>query len=177
MIEKGNRASDPARRIQTFEKRMTLPYEKEPYSMIATFSIRPDQGDPSGFDLGDMIWRGELGEIDSSGQVPDQGMMIYISVTQLLDCLSEILKGSVKTASFTGADTSFGLTFRSTKKGVSVTSRWGLVALIGAAELAQTALSATEELARKHLDSLPPDGVRDDYMGALDSFRLVVHGY
>ncbi|MFD5507367.1 hypothetical protein ACFWIB_06280 [Streptomyces sp. NPDC127051] len=144
--------------------------------MIAKFTVRPNQGDPSGFDLGDMHWRGELGEIDSTGHVPDQGMMIYISVTQLLDCLSKILKGRVKTASFTGADTSFGLTFRSTKKGISVTSRLGPVALISAAALAQTALSAAEELARNNLESLPPDGVREDYLAALDSFRLVAHG-
>ncbi|MFF1491129.1 hypothetical protein [Streptomyces sp. NPDC058304] len=144
--------------------------------MIVKFSVRPNQGDPSGFDLGDMLWRGELGEIDSTGHVPDQGMMIYISVTQLLDCLGEILKGRAKTASFTGADTSFGLTFRSTKKGISVTSRSGSIALISAAELAQTALSAAEELARKHLNSLPSDGVKEDYLAALDSFRLVTHG-
>ncbi|MEV0409961.1 hypothetical protein AB0I68_03895 [Streptomyces sp. NPDC050448] len=144
--------------------------------MIAEFTVRPNQGDPSGFDLGDMLWRGELGEASSAGHTPDQGMMIYVSVTQLLDCVSETLTGRAKTASFTGADTSFGLTFRSTKKGISVTSRLGPVALVSTATLAQTTLSAAEELARSHLDSLPSDGVRDDYLAALESFRLTAHG-
>ncbi|MBT2456502.1 hypothetical protein [Streptomyces sp. ISL-86] len=141
--------------------------------MIAEFTVRQNQGDPSGFDLGDMFWRGELGEANSAGHEPDQGMMIYISVTQLLDCLSEVLQGHAKATSFTGADTSFGLTFRSTNKGVSVAARSGPVTLITPAELAQTALSAAEELARNHLESLPSDGVRDDYLAALNSFRLI----
>ncbi|NXY94768.1 hypothetical protein HYE82_10260 [Streptomyces sp. BR123] len=143
--------------------------------MIIEFSVRPDQGEPSGFDLGDMIWRGELGEVGSAGETPDRGMMIYISVIQLMDCLNGLLKGRTKIAAFTGADTSFGLTFRLTKKGISVADRSGPVALVSAAALARTTLSAAEELARRHLDSLPPDGVSDDYVAALKSFRLTAN--
>lgn len=144
--------------------------------MIIEFSVRPNQGDPSGFDLGDMLWRGDLGEANSSGHTPDQGMMIYISATQLLDCLGELLRGRVKTTTFTGADTSFHIGFRATKKGVAVGDRSGPIALIAPAELAQTVLAAAEDLAHRHLGALPSDGVRDDYLAALESFRLIASG-
>ncbi|MGW8781867.1 hypothetical protein ACWGNM_27940 [Streptomyces sp. NPDC055796] len=141
--------------------------------MIVEFTVRPNQGDPSGFDLGDMLWRGDLGEADSSGHTPDQGMMIYISATQLMDCLGELLRGRVKATAFTGADTSFHIGFRATKKGVNVGDRSGPIALTTPAELAQTVLAAAEDLAHRHLGSLPSDGVSDDYLAALESFRLI----
>ncbi|MEF2529579.1 MULTISPECIES: hypothetical protein [Streptomyces] len=142
--------------------------------MITEFSVRPDQGEPSGFDLGDMLWRGQLGEAGSAGHVPDQGMMIYVSVTELMDCLGGLLQGRAKFASFTGVDTSFGLTFRATRKGISVAARSGPVALVSPDVLARTVLSAAEGLARHHLDLLPRDGVSDDYTAALKAFRSAV---
>ncbi|GGT10849.1 MULTISPECIES: hypothetical protein [Streptomyces] len=143
--------------------------------MNMEFSVRPDQGDPSGFNLGDMLWCGELGQAGSAGHRPDQGMMIYVSVTELMDCLGGLLQGRTRSASFTGADTSFGLAFRMTTKGIRVASSSGPVAVVSPAALALTALSAAEELARLHLDGLPPDGVADDYVAALRKFRLTAH--
>lgn len=51
------------------------------------FTVRPGQGDVSGFDLGDMAVTGDFGTADSVGRAPDQGMMIYLSVVQLPDSL------------------------------------------------------------------------------------------
>ncbi|WP_330332024.1 colicin immunity domain-containing protein [Streptomyces sp. NBC_00536] len=103
---------------------------------------------------------------------PDQGMMIHISVTQLLDCLADLMTGQRKAVSFTGADTSFELRFRSTKKGVKVAARSGPVALVSRTELARTVLSAAERHAASHLSSLPRgEGVADDYSAALKRFR------
>ncbi|MEU6864626.1 hypothetical protein ABZ924_15305 [Streptomyces sp. NPDC046876] len=137
------------------------------------FTVRQGQGDPSGFDLGDMVWRGKFGEADSSGRTPDQGMMIYVSVAQLLDCLRELLQGRTRTGSFTGVDSSFELRFRSTKKGVSVSAGCRSIALVSPGVLARVVASAAEELARERLDDLPADGVKEDFLAALDDFRLV----
>ncbi|OLZ60737.1 hypothetical protein AV521_44790 [Streptomyces sp. IMTB 2501] len=62
------------------------------------FTVRPGQGDASGFDLGDMTVTGDLGTADSAGHVPDQGMMIYLSVVQLLDSLGDFLRGNARVA-------------------------------------------------------------------------------
>ncbi|CAL9423633.1 hypothetical protein SUDANB120_01899 [Streptomyces sp. enrichment culture] len=177
LAEDGPTAGTPAAPI----RRITVPIAQLLTSLLAgsivitEFSVRPDQGDPSGFDLGDMMWRGELGEAGSAGHVPDQGMMIYVSVTELMDCLGRLLQGRTRSVSFTGADTSFGLAFRKTAKGIRVASSSRPVAVVRPAVLARTTLSAAEELARLHLDGLPPDGVADDYVAALKKFRLTVN--
>ncbi|THA56361.1 hypothetical protein [Streptomyces sp. A1136] len=142
--------------------------------MLVQFTVRPGQGEASGFDLGDMQWTGELGESGSAGQSPDQGMMIYPSVTQLLDYLGNLFAGRTQVGVYTGTDTSFKLTFRRIKEGISVAGPSGPLSLLPPDELAGTVLSAAEELARTHLGSLPSDGVADDYLAALNDFRLLV---
>ncbi|MFF4447969.1 hypothetical protein [Streptomyces sp. NPDC001502] len=142
--------------------------------MIIEFAVRPDQGEPSGFDLGDMVWRGELGEASSIGQNPNQGMMIFLSVAQLLDVLRNLLQGSTAITHFVGVDSSFALTFKATKAGISVTSKSGKLAVVSRAALAATVLRAAEELADSTLEALPAhDGARDDYTAALNQFRSV----
>ncbi|NUK26140.1 hypothetical protein HRW14_24605 [Streptomyces lunaelactis] len=138
------------------------------------FSVRPGQGDPSGFDLGDMVWTGDFGDASSVGHIPDQGMMIYPSVTLLLDGLAALLSGRDRTLNFIGADTSFGIVFRRSNKGVSVSSGNKLIARASQGELAQAVLSATEDLAVSSLVRLPEaDAVRADYLAALNDFRAL----
>lgn len=135
------------------------------------FTVRPGQGDASGFDLGDMAVTGELGTADSAGHVPDQGMMIYLSVVQLLDSLGAFLRGNARTLSFTGADTSFNLVVRRTKDGLSVADENAVVARTTAMELASAVLHAAEDIG----PSLPSeDPVASDWEAALAAFRPLV---
>ncbi|MGW0081625.1 hypothetical protein [Streptomyces sp. NPDC003393] len=132
------------------------------------FTVRPGQGRPSGFDLGDIYVTGDLGTAQSAGHSPDQGMMIYLSVVQLLDGLRAFLRGSAKTYAFTGADTSFGLVFRRAKDGLSVATKGGLVARTTAPEFVAAIVSAADSLSR----TLPPrDAASSDYQDALSEFR------
>ncbi|MFD4866148.1 hypothetical protein [Streptomyces sp. NPDC058412] len=121
-----------------------------------------------------MVWQGEVGEATSIGQNPDQGMMIFLSVTQLLDVLRDLLQGRTAITRFVGVDSSFTLTFKATKAGISVTSRSGKLGVASRAALAATVLHAADELADSALEALPAhDGVRDDYTAALNQFRSV----
>lgn len=141
------------------------------------FSVRPGQGEPSGFDLGDIVCEGDLGQVGSSGHVPDQGMMIYLSVTLLLDGLTALLVGRDRTLNFIGSDTSFGIVFRRSNKGVSVSSGNKLIARESQGELAQAVLLAAEDLAASSLVQLPEaDAVRTDYLAALNGFRAPAKG-
>ncbi|MGW3631990.1 hypothetical protein ACWD7F_17805 [Streptomyces sp. NPDC005122] len=127
---------------------------KELHPVItAQFTVRPGQSDPSGFDLGDMSFAGDLGTADSAGHTPDQGMMIHLSVIQLLDGLGDLLRGNVRTLAFTGVDTSFSLVFRHGKGALSVASKDGLVARTTAPELAAAVMRAANALSR----ALPPE--------------------
>ncbi|MER8057363.1 MULTISPECIES: hypothetical protein [unclassified Streptomyces] len=135
------------------------------------FTVRPGQGEASGFDLGDMVVTGDLGTADSAGHVPDQGMMIYLSVGQLLDSLGAFFRGNARLLSFTGADTSFGLVVRRTKDGLSVAGEDGVVARTTASEFASAVLRAAEDLG----PALPPeDPVASDWEAALAAFRPLV---
>ncbi|MFJ9817943.1 hypothetical protein ACIRU3_22320 [Streptomyces sp. NPDC101151] len=139
------------------------------------FTVRPGQGDTSGFDLGDMTVAGDLGTAESAGHVPDQGMMIYLSVVQLLDSLGDFLQGNARVLSFTGADTSFGLVVRRTKDGLSVAGKSGVVARTTAPELISVVLRAAEDLGLGR--ALPPeDPVASDWDAALAAFRPLVSG-
>ncbi|UFR03192.1 hypothetical protein KBP30_19285 [Streptomyces sp. Go40/10] len=135
------------------------------------FTVRPGQGDVSGFDLGDMAVTGDLGTAGSAGHVPDQGMMIYLSVVQLLDSLGAFLRGNARVLSFTGADTSFVLVVRRTQNGLSVAGKDGVVARTTAPELASAVLRAAEALT----PALPPeDPAASDWEAALAVFRPLV---
>ncbi|MFJ9822555.1 hypothetical protein ACIRU3_46630 [Streptomyces sp. NPDC101151] len=135
------------------------------------FTVRPDQGDPHGFDMGDMVVTGDFGTVDSAGHVPDQGMMIYLSVVQLLDSLREFLQGDARVLSYIGADTSFNLVVRRNKEGLSVAGKNGVIAQTTAPELTSAVLHAAKALGR----SLPQeDTVRFDWENAIADFRPLV---
>ncbi|WP_371776120.1 hypothetical protein [Streptomyces sp. NBC_01438] len=136
------------------------------------FSVRPGQGESSGFDLGDITCKGENGVAGSFGHTPDQGMMIYISVTLLLDSLRIFFSGKESAVSFTGADTSFQLDFRRDGKGVvSVSTKGELLGKSSLDDLAHAVLRPALELADGRLSDLPMrDSVRRDYISAVQDF-------
>ncbi|SED01409.1 hypothetical protein SAMN05428939_3936 [Streptomyces sp. TLI_105] len=138
-----------------------------------TFTVRPDQGEPSDFDLGDILCEGESGAAGSAGHVPDQGMMIYLSVPLLLDSLRPLLAGESKTASFVGTDSSFRLDFRRDRKGVvSVSANGTVLGKCGTDELVDAVLAPAVELERELLSHLPAGGgAGRDLASSLERFR------
>ncbi|MFE9728666.1 hypothetical protein ACFYQ5_35135 [Streptomyces sp. NPDC005794] len=137
------------------------------------FSVRAGQGEPSGFDLGDIYCEGDSGTAKSVGHIPDQGMMIYLSVTLLLDSLRDLITGERKAISFTGSDTSFRLDFKRDKKGiVSVSAQGELIGKSSLEDLAYAVLRPAQELAEGNLSHLPVgDPVRSDYLSAVQEVR------
>jgi hypothetical protein len=79
---------------------------------------------PVGFELGDMEFSGELGTVTSRSRVPDQSMMIILSVVGLLDGIRRFLSArKAKEYKFVGVDSSFSVVFRRQKDGqISVQS-------------------------------------------------------
>lgn len=141
--------------------------------LTVTFSVRPEQGEPSGFDLGDMTFVGDLGESSSAGHSPDQGMMIHLSVPLLLDSLTHMLDGRRTAVGFTGVDTSFSITFRRNTAGISVFAG----ARESRGELARAVLRATEHYERSALSVVPTHEVaRADYTAAVNKFRTAIPG-
>jgi hypothetical protein len=138
------------------------------------FTVRPGQGEASGFDLGDFVCMDSSESTSSIGHSPDQGMMIYLSVAHLMDGISPLLTGRSRNYRFIGVDSSFQLTFRLGRDGVSVASRSGVFARTTRNELAVAILSAAEELGGTDLPQLPSgDAVKEDWIGSLKDFRKI----
>ncbi|MET7953701.1 MULTISPECIES: hypothetical protein [Streptomyces] len=140
------------------------------------FSVRAGQGEPSGFDLGDILVEGEHGAANSGGHVPDQGMMIYPSVTLLLDSLRMLFSGEKKQISFTGVDTSFRLDFKCARKGlVSVSESGTLLGESSLDDLSNAVLRSAQILADEKLSGLAAtDPVQNDFRAALRDLRATV---
>ncbi|MEK9519538.1 hypothetical protein MIU24_09025 [Streptomyces venezuelae] len=139
-----------------------------------TFSVRPEQGGTDEFDLGDVICEGESGSVGSAGRVPDQGMMLYLSVPLLLDALRPLVAGGRKAASFVGIGSSFRLDFRRDRDAVVTVSANGtLVGSCRPGELAEAVLRPAEELERELLSQLPAEsGAARDLASSLERFRV-----
>ncbi len=138
-----------------------------------TFTVRPDQGEPSEFDLGDITCEGESGSVGSAGHVPDQGMMIYLSIPLLLDSIRPLFTGEKKAVSFVGTDTSFRLDFTRDRKGVvAVSAKGAVLGKCTPEELADAVLRATGELEERSLSALPAaGGARRDLASSMERFR------
>ncbi|MFD7979069.1 hypothetical protein [Streptomyces sp. NPDC059071] len=142
-----------------------------------TFTVSPGQGEPSGFDLGDMVCEGEGGPAASTGHVPDQGMMIHLSVPLLLHQLESLLSGERRKLTYTPIGSSYRLDFHRHRDGhVRVRANGIPVGRCSTEGLARAVLTAAQSFADEHLETLPAgDPAAKDYTSALRRFRQAQH--
>ncbi|MFF4549124.1 hypothetical protein ACFY1J_33640 [Streptomyces sp. NPDC001406] len=137
------------------------------------FSIDENEAPPpSGFDLGHMHVRGNAGAASSRNRTPDQAMMIYLSLTLLLDGLRRFLAGRDRVHTTSAVDSSFSLTFRR-RKGDSVETvhAGAVVDRSSAKELATAVHTGAEGFASTHFPLLPADDAgRQDLEQSLAEF-------
>ncbi|MFE2061497.1 hypothetical protein ACFXDH_03710 [Streptomyces sp. NPDC059467] len=137
------------------------------------FSVDENEAPPpSGFDLGHMDVRGDRGEASSRDRTPDQAMMIYLSLTLLLDSLRRFLPGRDRSCTTSVVDSSFSLTFRRGKDGSIETLHDGTVIdRSSAADLAGAVHTGAERFAGPRLPLLPEDDAgREDLEKSLAEF-------
>jgi|GEM_PF-3040701 len=84
----------------------------EAASMEILFTVLPNQGDWSGFELGDIRLMGRGFEVSSAGHSPSQSMMIFIALADLLEGIAQLSKQKNGGFAFVGTDSSFSLHFR-----------------------------------------------------------------
>ncbi|MEU3462438.1 hypothetical protein ABZ721_21190 [Streptomyces sp. NPDC006733] len=127
---------------------------------------------PSGFDLGHMEVEGNLGVYSSRAQVPDQAMMIYVSVSLLLDGLRSLVEAGRGGYTFGGVDSSFSLKFSLTKDGTLTTRAPGTpVDRSDVRTVVAAVWAAAREFAAARLPGLPPDDAgRQDLEMSLAAF-------
>jgi hypothetical protein len=127
---------------------------------------------PSGFDLGHIDVRGSDGSVSSRDRGPGGAVMIYLTVTLLLDGLRTFLAGKARSYESTAVDSSFSLTFNRSRDGVIATScRGSLVDRSSAAGVAAAVHAAAKRFADAHLEQLPSDDAgREDLEHSLAEF-------
>lgn len=88
------------------------------------FDLLPFQGNISPFEMGHMDLKNNNILITSRGKKPDQLMMLFVSMVDLLDTVSKVMSSkSSSKAVFASTDSSFELLFIKGKDNVSVSDR------------------------------------------------------
>ena len=108
-------------------------------SLSFRFFLDAKSGKPlSGYDLGHVEIANGVSTWTSFGKKPDQGMMIFLSVVELLDGLKDFLQKENQTKfDWIGVDSSFSLIFqKNSAEDISVAAGRELIAKVQALELA-----------------------------------------
>lgn len=142
-----------------------------------TFSVRGDQGSPHQFDLGDVFVRGDDGYASSEGHAPDQGMMIHVSVADLLSQLRLAYAARRGRFEFIGCDSSFQLVFVVRGKDITVRAGEAELGTVRRLELMRSALRAAQDFARTETARLDPDDAASrDLHDELRRFEALLPG-
>jgi hypothetical protein len=126
---------------------------------------------PTGLSRGDVTLAGERGRVTSAGCTPDQSMLVFLAVVDLLDGLSPLLSGSPSGEwEWIGQDSSFQVVFRRADGRVAVEAMGEPVGDATDRELARAVWQAASGFAAEH--RLPPsDLVYADLHSALEEFH------
>ncbi|MET8622481.1 hypothetical protein ABZW30_01750 [Kitasatospora sp. NPDC004669] len=136
------------------------------------FSRRPSQGTPSGFDLGDIEISGDGSSVSSVGKLPDQGMMIFPSLSLLLDQVRQPVSSGRGTVEFCGVDSSFQVKFTVAKGVVTAVGEQGEIGRMSVPDFIGALLAAVSSFSEGELSRLSEvDPVRDDLACAIADFR------
>ncbi|MEV0464249.1 hypothetical protein AB0I30_25010 [Nocardia tengchongensis] len=148
--------------------------------IIFEFSRHEDDHDdlgPTAFDFGDMTVVGDLGSASSE----DDGMgamMIFVSVSMLLEELSALVERGRGGFNYMGMSSRFSLNFTLMKRRMAV--RTGRVAIVDgdAGQVLDAVLQAANEFAARELPLLAADdGGRTDVEGSIAIFSRAVQRY
>ena len=91
-----------------------------------------------GFELGDLTITGENANITSKGQSPDQSMMVFLAITDLLEGVRDLVSDdSVSEFEFVGADSSFSFLLEKNGQGIAIVQKQSPVANATDRELTQ----------------------------------------
>jgi hypothetical protein len=145
---------------------------------VLRFEISREPGAPAtGFDMGDFQVTGNLGTVSSAGRRPNQSMMVYLALVELLSGMSRFAATRSGYYAFTGMDSSFRLDFALSPKGVLTISegRRPPVAKTDLATLLVSVRSGVEHFLSHPDNQLPPaDAVAGDLREARRDFEAAL---
>jgi hypothetical protein len=140
------------------------------------FSRHADGGPANGFDLGNLTLVGNRDTVTSAGRRPDQSMMIYVAISDLLDGIRHLLKSGRGTFRFVGADSSFQLAFTLRRGQLTTRHNGADVDTSPVADLVAALWTAAHDFAVDPANTLPPDDAAgNDLAASLAKFEPLAH--
>jgi hypothetical protein len=144
-----------------------------------SFEVSRQAGEPAtGFDLGDIRVTGDQFCISSAGQRPNQSMMIYLSLSALLDGLSHFSKARSGSYSFYAIDSSFRLDFILTRAGLMKIKGRGdtLIAEVSPATCLASVRAGVDRFLADPENQLPPsDPAAGDLRASRQAFEAAAN--
>lgn len=142
---------------------------------IAFEFSRWDDGELSGFDLGDITVSGPHGVHSSSGKTPDQSVMIYIALAHLITGVCELVDGTRRAFEFVGTDSSYSLIFAKKKGAMVVRARTAAIAEAPASDVLRALSEGVQRfLSNPRNQLLPSDSVYEDLQAALVMLKQTI---
>ena len=144
-----------------------------------SFEVSRHAGEPAtGFDLGDIRVSGDQACLSSAGQKPNQSMMIYVSLGELLDGLSRFAKARSGSYSFFAIASSFRLDFILTRAGLMRIKGPGdtLIAEVSPATCLASVREGVDRFLADPQNQLPPaDPVAGDLRASRQAFEAAAN--
>jgi hypothetical protein len=112
------------------------------------------------FDMGHMTISCGENQITSEGHVPNQEMMIFLSVQMLMTSVQKIVEAAkCKSSTFGAVDSSFSIVFKRYKNGeIGLVHKNELICKVASLELVSTLWRASNEFYEKYANTLVGSG-------------------
>jgi hypothetical protein len=129
------------------------------------------------FSLGHITIAGRSGAITSKGKVPDQAMMIFISITELLCGIRQfICDEKLKEYNFVGADSSFQFYIKKKEKTLIITNNCSnKIDSVTYSELSLSVWEGVNDLLSKYGHYITPEElIYDDLCYSTEEFKRIL---
>ncbi|MBE5871740.1 MAG: hypothetical protein E7294_10850 [Lachnospiraceae bacterium] len=141
--------------------------------MDIIFSIdEVDLNEITGFELGNIsINKNEL-QCTSLNRIPDQSMMIFITISQLLNQIRSMIEKKEKTIIINGVDSSYWIKIQYVNNLFIVSDDRCCIKKINPAELIETVYIAALKFWEKYGNHIESDSVHFDFKNALEEYEI-----
>ena len=130
-----------------------------------------DMDEVSGFELGDIIIIKEGVQCTSLNRKPDQSMMLFITIPNLLNQIKKMIKSRKKEILVVGADSSYFLKITSKKNHFFISDDKCMIEGIEQKELLVSVYQAAKYIWDKYGKQIISDSVRYDFCNALKCYK------
>lgn len=129
----------------------------------------------SGFELGDIIIKKGALQCTSLNRRPNQSMMLFITIPNLLKQIKKMIEGEKKEIIIVGVDSSYLLKITKKKNLYIISDDNCMIKSIEEKELLNSVYKAANNIWNKYGEYIISDSVRYDFRDALEYYKELVN--